>query len=73
MHAHVFIFSASLCLLVGAFTFIIIIDMYGPITIFLIVLSLFGVDPFLLLGFLPRKVLLAFLFFFLLAFLKLVW
>ena len=56
MHIHVFIHSASLCLLVGAFnpfTFKVIIDMYDPITIFLIILSLFTVDLFLLLCFLP--------------------
>ena len=44
--AHVFIFSASLCLLVGAFnpfTFKVIIDMYDPTVIYLIVLSLFSV------------------------------
>ena len=45
-HSHVFIFSASLCLLVGAFnpfTFKVIIDMYDPTVIYLIVLSLFSV------------------------------
>ena len=38
--------SASMCLLIGAFnpfTFKVIIDMYDPITIFLIVLGLFSV------------------------------
>ena len=47
MHAfHFFSQPASLCLLVGAFNtliFKVIIDMYGPITIFLIVLGLFSV------------------------------
>ena len=39
MHAHVFICPASLCLLVCAFNpfiFKVIIDIYDPITIFLI-------------------------------------
>ena len=43
-YAHVFICSASLFLLIHAFnpfTFKVVIDMYGPITIFLIVLGLF--------------------------------
>ena len=51
-----------LCLSVGAlnpFTFKAIIDMYDPITIFLIVLGLFFVGFFLLLHFLPRGVPLA--------------
>ena len=42
IHAHVFIHPASLCLLVGVFnplTFKVIIDIYDPITIFLIVLG----------------------------------
>ena len=46
-NAHVFIRPASLCLLVGAFnpfTFKVIIDMYDPITVFLIVWGLFSVD-----------------------------
>ena len=46
IHAHVFICSASLCVLVGAFnpfTFKIIVDMYDPIAVFLIVLGLFSV------------------------------
>ena len=46
IHARVFIHPASLCLLVGVFnpfTFKVIIDMYNPITIFLIVLGLFSV------------------------------
>ena len=62
MHAHVFNLL-SLCLLVGAFnpfTFKVIIDMYDPITVFLIVLNLFCVALFLLLCFLPREVPLAF-------------
>ena len=53
----------SLCLLVDAFnlfTFKVIIDMYDPITIFLIVLGLFFVGLFLLVCFLSREVLLAF-------------
>ena len=60
VHAfHFFSQPASLCLLVGAFNtlmFKVIIDMYGPITIFLIVLGLFSVGLFLLLCFLPREV-----------------
>ena len=42
---HTCMCSASLCLLVGAFTpftFKVIVDMYDPITIFLIVLDLFS-------------------------------
>ena len=69
IHGLVFIHPASLCLLVGAFnpfTFKVIIDMYDPITIFLIVLGLFSVGLFLLLCFLPREVPLAFV-------VKLVW
>ena len=61
--AHVFIFPASLCLLVDAFnplTFKVVINMYDPITIFLIVLGLFFVGFFLLLWLIPRKVPLAF-------------
>ena len=50
----------SLCLLVGAFTVKVIIHMYDPITIFLIVLSLFCVGLLLLLCFLPREVSLLF-------------
>ena len=42
------------------FTFKVIIDMYGSITIFLIILGLFSVGLFLLLCFLPREVPLAF-------------
>ena len=44
--AHVFIFPASLCLLVDAFnppTFKVVINVYDPITIFLIVLGLFSI------------------------------
>ena len=47
------------CLLVGAvnpFIFKVIIDMYDPITIFLIVVGVFCVGLFLLLCFLPREV-----------------
>ena len=69
MHAHVFIYLAGLCLLVGAFNlfaFKVIIDMYDPITVFLIVWGLFSVGLFLLLCFLPREVPLAFV-------VKLVW
>ena len=65
----VFIHSANLCLLVGAFnpfTFKVIINMYDLITIFLIVLGLFSVGLFLLLCFLPREVPLTFV-------VKLVW
>ena len=56
----------SLCLLVGAFKFgaftvKVIIHMYDPITVFLIVLSLFCVGLFLLLCFLPREVSLSFI------------
>ena len=61
-HSHVFIFSASLCLLVGAFnpfTFKVIIDMYDPITNSLIVLGLFSVSLFFV-CFLLREVRLAF-------------
>ena len=56
---HILIHPASLCLLVGVlnpFTYKVIIDMYDPITIFLIVLALFYVSLFLLLGFLPREI-----------------
>ena len=64
IHAHVFMCPTSLCLLVGAFspfTFKVIIDMYDPITVFLIVWGLFSVSLFLLLCSLPRKVPLAFI------------
>ena len=60
---HVFILSASLCLLVSAFnpfTFKVIITMNDPIPIFLIVLGLFSVGLFPLLCFLPKEVLSAF-------------
>ena len=63
LHSHVFICSASLCLLVGAFnpfTFKVIIDMYDPITIVLVAMDLFCVDLFLLLCFLPKEVPLVF-------------
>ena len=63
IHARVFIHPVSLYFLVGAFnpfTFKVIFNVYNPITIFLIVLSLFSVDLFLLLCFLPREVPLAF-------------
>ena len=43
-----------------AFTFGVVINMFDPITIFLIVLGLFSVDLFLPLCFLPREVPLAF-------------
>ena len=48
-------------LLVHLIHFKVIIDMYDPITIFLIVLGLFSVSLFLLLCFLPREVPLAFI------------
>ena len=63
MYSHVFIHPANLCLWVGdfnPFAFKVIIDMYDPITIFLIVLGLFSVGLFLL-CFLPREVPLAFI------------
>ena len=68
-YTHVFICSAKLCLLVGAFnpfTFKVIIGMYDLITIFLIVWGLFSVGLFLLLCFLTREDSLAFV-------VKLVW
>ena len=68
-YMHVFLQSVSLYLLVGAFnpfTCKLIIDMYDPITIFLIVSGVFGLGLSLLLCFLPRKVPLAFV-------VKLVW
>ena len=61
-YTHMFSSAQPVCLLVGAFnlfTFKVIIDMYDPITIFLIVLGLFSVGLFLL-CFLPREVPLAF-------------
>ena len=74
MEVHVFtcfhpLSQSSLPLSVGAFnpfTFKVIIDMYDPVTIFLIVLGLLFVGFFLLLHFLPRVVPLAFV-------VKLVW
>ena len=69
IQAHVFIHPVSLCLLVGAFNpfaFKVMIDIYDPITIFVIVLGLFSVGLFLLLHFLPREVPLAFV-------VKLIW
>ena len=63
LHAHGFICPASLCLLFDAFnpfTFKVVIDMYDPITIFLIVWDLFSIGLFLLLCFLLREVPLAF-------------
>ena len=63
MHVRLFICPANLALLVGAFnafTFKVIINMYDPITVFLIVLGLLSVGLFLLLCFLPREVALAF-------------
>ena len=44
----------------NTFTFKVIIDIYDPITVFLIVLGVFSVGLFLLLCFLPREVPLAF-------------
>ena len=69
IYANTSIHPASLCLLVGAFnpfTVKVIIDMYDPITIFLIVLGLFCVGLFLFLCFLPREAPLAFI-------VKLIW
>ena len=60
---------SRLCLLVAAFklfVFKVIINMYDPITVFLIVWGLFSAGLFLLLCFLPREVPLAFV-------VKLVW
>ena len=62
-YMHVFIHAASLCLVICAFnsfTFKVIIDLYDPISIFLIVLGLLSVGLFLLWCFLPREVPLAF-------------
>ena len=65
--AEIYMFSfpqPSLCLLVGAvnpFIFKVIIDMYDPISMFLIVLGLFPVGLFLVLCFLLREVPLAFI------------
>ena len=63
LHARDFIHPASLCLLIAfnPFTSKVIIDMYDPLTVFLIVLGLFSVGLFLLLCFLPREVLSAFI------------
>ena len=58
-----FSLTLPVCLLVGAFNrfiFKVIAGMYDPITIFLIALGLFCVCLFLLLCFLPRGFLLAF-------------
>ena len=59
LHAHGFICSASLCILVGVFnpfTFKIIVNMYDPIAIFLNVLGLFSVGrAFPSLVFSPEK------------------
>ena len=66
---HVFIDLARLCLSVGAFnlfTFKAVIDMYGPITVFLIILDLHSLSLFLLLCFLPSRGPIAFV-------VKLVW
>ena len=63
IHAHIFIFPSSLCLLVGAFspfTVKAVFHMYDPITIFFIFLDFFCVNTFLLLCFLPREIILAF-------------
>ena len=69
-YMHMFsICPGSLCLLVGAFnpfTVKVIINMYDPITVFLIVWGLFSVGLFLLLCFFPREVPLGFV-------VKLVW
>ena len=56
---HMFSSTQSVYVLVGAFnpfTFKVIINMYDPITIFLIALGLFSVGLFLLLCSLPREV-----------------
>ena len=45
-YMHMFSSTQSVCFLVGAFnllTFKVVIDMYDPITVFLIVLGLFSV------------------------------
>ena len=63
-YMHMFLLVQPVCLLVGAFnqfTYKVIIDMYGTITIFLIVLGLFCVGLFFLLCFLPREVPLTFI------------
>ena len=66
---HMFSSTQPACLLIGAFnafTFKVIINMYDPVTVFLVVLGLFSVGLFLLLCFLPREVPLAFI-------VKLIW
>ena len=68
-YMHMFSSTQSVYVLVGAFnllTFKVVIDMYNPITIFLIVLDLLSIGLFLLLCFLPKEVPLAFV-------VKLVW
>ena len=63
IYARVLIHPVRLCLLVGtfnSFTFKIIIKMCDSITVFLIAWSLFSVNLFLFLCFLPREVPLAF-------------
>ena len=63
IHANICIYLVSLCLLVGAFnpfTFKVIVNMYDPITIFLIVLGLFSVGRSFPSCFLPREFPLAF-------------
>ena len=57
-YMHMFSSTQSVYVLVGAFK--VIINMYDPITIFLIVWGLFSVGLFLLLCSLPREVPLAF-------------
>ena len=68
-YMHMFSSTQSVCFLVGAFnllTFKVVIDMYDPITVFLIVLDLLSIGLFLLLCFLHKEVPLAFV-------VKLVW
>ena len=63
-HMHMLSSAQSVCLLVGAFnplSFKVTIDVYDPITIFLIVLGLFSVGLFLVLCSLPGEFPLAFL------------
>ena len=67
MHTCTCLHPPSLCLLISVFnpfTFKVIFAMYNPVTVFLIVLGLFSVGPFLV--FLPREVPLVFV-------VKLVW
>ena len=62
-YTHMLSSTWPVCLLVGAFNpfaFKVIINMYDPITVFLIVWGLFSVGLFLLLRFLSREVPLAF-------------